>query len=73
MKKKEIATSDEFDKGKIKEYESKLNDARSEMTAKENVLRNNEQEAMSVGKRAPDLRWDILIFMYKVHLTDERA
>ncbi|KAJ8925976.1 hypothetical protein NQ315_009831 [Exocentrus adspersus] len=55
-KQKEIATSDEFDKRKIKEFENRLNAARSEMNAKLTVVQRYEREAASVGERLSDLR-----------------
>ncbi|XP_023020783.2 structural maintenance of chromosomes 6 [Leptinotarsa decemlineata] len=55
-KQKEIATSDEFDKRRLREYEVKLNEARSQMVAKQNELKACTNEASSVGERLPDLR-----------------
>ncbi|CAG9820931.1 unnamed protein product, partial [Phaedon cochleariae] len=55
-KQKEISTSGEFDQRRIRDYETKLLDARSQMVLKQNTVKNCTTEASSVGERLSDLR-----------------
>jgi chromosome segregation ATPase len=51
IRQREIATSAEFDKRKAKEFENKLNQARSELVAKQTTAHQYTEQASSLGDR----------------------